>query len=227
MRKITAVALLIICGLCVNGAYAAHVSVFGPASYVRDTATPVNTGDTFFAQSGDASLVVRNGNDDGSLRVTSAEISLNDEQIFSPDEFKHKKGVLETIVTLSEINSISVQLDGKPGSFLTVEIIQEVNEPTVTFQAAPVTIMMGDAAILTWESTDADYCTIEPDIGDVDPRGSISVSPAETTTYIITATGRGGIAAESVTMSVENPITPPHVEFHPIILKKWILLMKS
>ena len=79
--------------------------------------------------------------------------------------------------------------------------------PTVEISADPKTIQVGESSMLSWTSTHADSCVIEPDIGIVDVNGSIQVSPTETTTYTITATGPGGTATDSVTVTVIYPIT--------------------
>ena len=50
-----------------------------------------------------------------------------------------------------------------------------------------------------------DSCAIEPGIGAVDIKGSILVSPLETTTYRITASGTGGTTTDTVTVTVYQP----------------------
>ncbi|MGB6012424.1 MAG: RHS repeat-associated core domain-containing protein [Desulfobacterales bacterium] len=55
---------------------------------------------------------------------------------------------------------------------------------------------------MTWSSANADTCVIEPDIGSVAVNGSMPVSPIETTTYTITATGPEGSATDSTTVTV-------------------------
>jgi RHS repeat-associated protein len=80
-----------------------------------------------------------------------------------------------------------------------------VAEPTVTISADPETVEVGESSTLTWTSTDADTCTIEPDIGTVHPSGSTPVLPTETTTYTITASGAGGSATDTVTVNVNPP----------------------
>jgi YD repeat-containing protein len=75
----------------------------------------------------------------------------------------------------------------------------------VSIQAEPESIQAGDAAVLSWTSTNADSCVIEPGIGSVEPSGSIGVSPAQTTEYTITATGLAGTASASATVTVIHP----------------------
>jgi hypothetical protein len=80
---------------------------------------------------------------------------------------------------------------------------------TVSISADPESIQAGESLTLTWSSTDADSCVIEPGIGDVDVCGSITVSPTETTTYTITATGPGGTAAANAVVTVVDvPYAP-------------------
>ena len=74
----------------------------------------------------------------------------------------------------------------------TVTLYVGTGPPTVTLNATPELIVSGESSTLTWESVHADTVTIAPDIGSVDPTGSITVSPPASTTYTITATGPEG-----------------------------------
>ncbi|MDY6974422.1 MAG: hypothetical protein SV775_19235 [Thermodesulfobacteriota bacterium] len=60
--------------------------------------------------------------------------------------------------------------------------------------------------ISVWNSTYADSCEIDQGIGSVPVKGSLRVTPTETTTYSITATGPGGEATDGVTIII-SPIT--------------------
>ncbi|MFC1858390.1 PKD domain-containing protein, partial [Thermodesulfobacteriota bacterium] len=92
---------------------------------------------------------------------------------------------------------------GTATNSITVTVIQPT--PLVSLSVSPDTIHLGESAVLTWNSTHAETCEIQPDIGSVDTIGSASVSPADITTYIITATGPGGTATNSVTVTVIHP----------------------
>ncbi len=83
-----------------------------------------------------------------------------------------------------------------------VESVLVTVTAAVEISASPEAIAVGESSILTWTSTSADTCIIEPDIGSVDPNGSMAVSPSTTTTYTITGTGLGGIGTDSVTVTV-------------------------
>src|ERR1700693_1235012 len=68
--------------------------------------------------------------------------------------------------------------------------------PTVTLQASPTFIQLGESATLSWSSTNATSLNLSAS-GAVAPEGSSKVSPTEPTTYSITATGPGGTADAS------------------------------
>jgi peptidoglycan-associated lipoprotein len=82
-------------------------------------------------------------------------------------------------------------------------------KPTVSIQANPTTIDKGGSSTLTWTSTDATQLTVSPDVGSVNAQGSTQVSPANSTTYTITASGPGGSADSSVRVTVNQPAPPP------------------
>jgi peptidoglycan-associated lipoprotein len=75
-------------------------------------------------------------------------------------------------------------------------------QPTVSLQASPTAVEKGDAATLSWTSTDATQLTIAPDVGTVPAEGQKSVTPAASTTYTITASGPGGSATASARVTV-------------------------
>src|SRR5262250_1093118 len=81
--------------------------------------------------------------------------------------------------------------------------------PTVTLQANPTTINKGDASTLSWSSTNATQLTISPEVGAVAPEGSTKVTPSDSTTYTITASGPGGSADSTVRVTVSAPAAPP------------------
>jgi len=82
------------------------------------------------------------------------------------------------------------------------------------FTAAPETITEGESSTLSWGSaTNATGVEIDQGIGVVGTPGSVVVSPASTTTYVMTAAGPGGTATLSVTVTVKPPTpSPPPVE---------------
>jgi len=214
MKKTIRITLFLLLSLFLgtSSAVAGEVTLFGPKQYVRTTGTPNVYTDTFSAIPGEAKLTVKNGNWDGSERITdaisSASVAVNGEEIFGPDDFNQQVYLLETPINVAEDNSISIELASNPDSYFTIEVTQEVAPPTVNISADPESIMVGESATLTWSSTNADSCIIEPDIGTVDPNGLTTVSPTETTTYTITATGPAGTETDQAVVTVRADVEP-------------------
>ena len=75
------------------------------------------------------------------------------------------------------------------------------------FYANPATITSGQSSTLIWVTQGATSVTISPNVGTVNPSGSVSVSPTTTTTYTLTATGPNGTVNQSTTVSV-GAVTP-------------------
>ena len=94
---------------------------------------------------------------------------------------------------------------GLGGTTTSTNTITVISAPTVSMGVEPQSILFGTSSMLTWNTTHAETCTLEPNIGSVDCNGSISVSPLETTTYTITVNGLGGTASSSATVSVTIP----------------------
>lgn len=93
-------------------------------------------------------------------------------------------------------------------------------QPTVTLQANPTAIKAGESSTLSWSSTNATQLTIAPSVGAVAPEGKTTVTPGESTTFTITASGPGGSADASVRVTVEAA-PPPPVETGPSADELW------
>ncbi len=79
--------------------------------------------------------------------------------------------------------------------------------PTVTLQASPNSITRGGSSTLTWSSSNATQLRLTPGGITLSAQGSQTVSPADSTTYTVTAIGPGGQATASATVNVSVP--PP------------------
>ena len=77
---------------------------------------------------------------------------------------------------------------------------------TATLSANPASIQRGQSATLTWSTENATDVAL--DGNKVDPSGSQTVSPAQTTTYHLTAKGAGGTQDATAQVSVTAPPTP-------------------
>jgi RHS repeat-associated protein len=118
--------------------------------------------------------------------------------------------VLHTDVMLQTTNRFIVFLRGAPGASVSIEVGTAALPPSVHFSADPVSINLGESSMLFWTTEHAESCVIEPDVGLVEPEGSLTVSPDRTTTYTMIASGDGGSATDEVTITVNIP--PPWVD---------------
>jgi serine/threonine protein kinase len=95
---------------------------------------------------------------------------------------------------------------------VTVSAAPPPPKPTATLSASSTAITRGDKTRLEWTTDNATDVSIEG-VGKVDARGSREVSPSDSTTYVLTANGRGGSATANVHVNVEAPRaaapTPP------------------
>jgi RHS repeat-associated protein len=218
MKKTFILTLCLLLGVFAGTSFATEVTLFGPNQFVRTPGSPDVFTDSFAAISGSGMLIVKNGAIDGNNRIadaiSTASVHVNGEQIFGTSDFNQNVYLLQAPVNLTENNSITVELASSPGSYLTIEVTEDIDPPTVSLNADPETILLGGSATLSWSSTTADTCTIEPGIGSVGVNGSVQVSPTETTIYTITATGLGGTAMPSVTVTVT--CLPPTVSISAI-----------
>lgn len=82
--------------------------------------------------------------------------------------------------------------------------------PTANLSVSPVTIVKSNdaAATLSWTSSNADKCFIQPEIGQVAPQGSRPITPAEDTAYTLTCSGPGGEATSRANIGVTLPPPP-------------------
>jgi peptidoglycan-associated lipoprotein len=81
--------------------------------------------------------------------------------------------------------------------------------PTITFQGNPTSINKGDTTTLSWSTTNATQVAIAPEVGPVAAEGSTKVSPADSVTYTLTATGPGGTADASVRITIAEGTVEP------------------
>ncbi|MCP4693978.1 MAG: tandem-95 repeat protein, partial [Desulfobacterales bacterium] len=211
MRKAAVFTMISIMVLFTGAVFAADVTLFGPLQYTRTTGQPNNFIDTFRGAPGEGRLIVRNGElssgNNVSNSVSSAKIYVNNEQILGPGDFNKHVHFMEAPISLVENNTIEIELRSKPGSHITVEIIEDIDPPTVVFNAEPASVTFGEESLLSWSCTMADTAVIEPGVGEIDLVGSIPVLISETTFYTLTAAGLGGTTVE--TISIEYINTPP------------------
>lgn len=115
----------------------------------------------------------------------------------------YRKNYLVSAVVLSALMALAVGCGGKKTKTTPVQPPQPV---TATLSANPATIQSGQSSTLTWATQNATDITLEGN--KVDANGSQSVSPTQTTTYHLAATGAGGTQNATATVTVIPPPTP-------------------
>jgi peptidoglycan-associated lipoprotein len=79
--------------------------------------------------------------------------------------------------------------------------------PTASLSASPDTIQTGQSTTLTWQTQNATDVAL--DGNKVDPNGSRTVTPTQSTTYRLTAKGEGGTQEATARVTVTPPPPPP------------------
>ena len=87
----------------------------------RGNGEPFTSARKFSASSGAATLLVINGT--GAAASTSGHVTLNGKDLLDPADFKRNQRVYDVPVALTPDNNLTVRLDGKPGSKITVLIL--------------------------------------------------------------------------------------------------------
>jgi len=96
-------------------------------------------------------------------------------------------------------------------------------KPTVSISADRTSINRGESAKLSWTTTDANNVSIAPEVGAVTAQGSTTVTPADSTSYTITATGPGGNADANIRITVNAPAvveTPKGPSFEELFTRE-------
>ena len=116
--------------LSLVGSTSANETLLGPKKYLRTRGKPNVYRDTFSSlESREGFLKILNGDKDGKYRISSAIITVNDEQVAGPRDFNQGIESLRIPVDIRATNTISVQLrGGGKGHYLTVEVALPFSE---------------------------------------------------------------------------------------------------
>ncbi len=122
-------------------AHAGEFTAFGPITHQRGTGTPVTETTTFSVKDPTAPYVIRINNGgltDGEFeKVSSSVFILNGIQIVGPNEFNQNVSLIEKQIFLATANTLSVEVRGKPGGGLTVQIIGDDRVPPLVSITSP------------------------------------------------------------------------------------------
>jgi hypothetical protein len=115
-----------------------------------------------------------------------------------------------TGVSPSSTTTYTLTATGPGGTSTASAIVTVLQPPLVTFFADTTSINAGGSATLFWSVSSADTVTIDQGIGGLAPNGSRKVSPAQTTTYRLTAVNVAGTTTSTVTINVSSPAPARH-----------------
>lgn len=79
--------------------------------------------------------------------------------------------------------------------------------PMATITADPLSIDLGQSVVLNWRTENATSVTIDG-VGEVNPNGTQTVTPANSTNFHLTAKGDGGTTEANIRVTVRVPIAP-------------------
>lgn len=107
-------------------ALAVNVNVLDSKVFERTKGKPNVYILNFPGEIGNGKIIIWNGKRNGSQRISSAKIFINNQIIFKENNFKKKIFRLEKIIRLKKDNTIEVELNSAPKSYLTISVIANV-----------------------------------------------------------------------------------------------------
>jgi uncharacterized cupredoxin-like copper-binding protein len=90
--------------------------------------------------------------------------------------------------------------------------------PIIDFVAAPTKIKSGENIQLEWNVQNAYRVRIDPELGEVQTPGSKTLNPQKSVSYVLTATGKGGIETKKVDVTVEAPSPSVELTANPTLI---------
>src|SRR4029077_16710021 len=81
--------------------------------------------------------------------------------------------------------------------------------PVCKLTAEPAAIDQGKSVTLSWSSENATDVSIDPGLGKQLTEGSVTASPENSTTFVLTATGPSGSATCTARVTVSAATAPP------------------
>jgi len=115
-----------------------------------------------------------------------------------------------TVYTLTATNAAGATVPATAQVIVTGVSSPPASLPVVnSFTASPPNITAGGSATLSWNVSNATSVTIDPGVGAFASSGNALVSPAATTTYILTAANAAGSTTATTQVTVSGAPSPP------------------
>lgn len=173
-----------------SDALAGTFIAFGPQDYTRGQGAPVMVPANFKVLNPNTSYtlqVINGGRNDTVLDPVSSSIFiLNGTEIIGPQEFNQNISLIEKPISVLQQNSLNVELRGRPGGTVTVQVLGEDDDPpTIQAQVIPSPNAGG------WYNTDVTVSFICQDA-----TSGIASCPAP---IFVTADGQGQVISGTAT----------------------------
>ncbi len=182
-------------------------AVYGPEVFQREAGSPVTITNSFNVVNPRTLCTIKiynGGLEDGEFeRVSSSVIGLNGLQVVGLNEFNQKVTLIEKPVNLAMSNELSVEVRGKPGGAITIEILCDADEPpTITASVDPQPNAAG------WNKSDVTvtFTCNDTNSGIASCTGPVLVT-AEGAAQIVTGTAvnnAGNNASTSVSINLDK-----------------------
>ena len=157
-------------------------------------------------------ILVQNGDSDGSNRVSSATVNLNGTDIFTQHDFSQGAATLAKQVPLVASNVIAVRLSSAPGSFLTIAI---TSARSSLASISPSSAAQGQNLSVTLHGTNTRWVAgqtratfgAEVSVGGVatGAAGPVTVIDSVTATAQLSISSTASLAPRTVQVSTTNP----------------------
>lgn len=193
-------------------AQAGTFTAFGPQDYQRGTGAPVTVTNTFSVLNPNTQYTLKafNGGrqDDVTELVSSGVVTVNGVQVLGPSNFNQNVTEIDVPVTLQTSNTLSVQVRGKPGGVLTIQIVGVDNDPpTIQATVSPAPNAAG------WNNTPVTVTFVCNDatsgVATCPPPQTLVNDGANQVVSGTAADKAGNTASTSVTVNLDK--TPPIV----------------
>ena len=151
-----------------------EVALYGPNQFLRTQGAPDQFRNTFPGSPGRALLIIHNGDEAGKNRTSSATITLNGTNVAPPDRVNEEESLIEIPVNLRKENKLEVGIDGDSGSFISIELLQNVKA-----EAAAVIGPEGGVVAVTDPESELYGIKIDIPVGLLEGNKVISVSTSD------------------------------------------------
>ena len=194
MKKVTLITLLLLLGIFISTSFAVEVTLL-EKEYVRTKGQPNDYLDTFPGTAGEGTLIITNGDEDGKHRISSAVIIVNGEQVVGSNQFNQKINDIEVPIDVIEDNTISIELRSKPGSYLSVQVVQEI-------EAEAAAVIGTEGGVVEVTDPESSICGVKIEIPEEALSGDTLVSVSETT-FDIPVSEKEEVASITPSISIQ------------------------